>query len=69
MLGFTNVCAMFGPEPAFAPVIAPVTVPTVQVNVEGADAVNGILVAALLQIANVVAVVTAGVGFTVTVMV
>jgi hypothetical protein len=47
----------------------PVTVPTVQVNVLGAVALRLMLVAVLLQIAAVLAVVTAGVGLTVTVIV
>lgn len=47
----------------------PVIVPTVQVNVLGAEDVNAIFVAVALQIVAVLAVVTTGVGFTVTVMV
>jgi hypothetical protein len=47
----------------------PVIVPTVHVNVLAVLAVKAILVAVLLQIAAVLAVVTAGVGLTVTVIV
>jgi hypothetical protein len=69
LLGLLSVCAIVAPDPAVAPVMPPVTVPTVQVNVLAALAVKAILVAVLLQIAAVLAVVTAGVGLTVTVMV
>lgn len=57
------------PDPADAPVIAPVIVPIVQVKVLGALDVSAILVAVPLQIAAVFAVVTTGVGFTVTVII
>jgi hypothetical protein len=67
--GLVSVCAMVAPDPADAPVIPPVIVPIVQVNVLGAVAVKAILVAVPLQMAAVFAVVTAGLGFTVTVMV
>jgi hypothetical protein len=60
---------MVDPLPAAAPVMPPVTVPTVQVNVLAALAVRAILGLVPLQVAMVDAVVTAGVGFTVTVMV
>jgi hypothetical protein len=53
------------PVPALAPVIDPVIVPMVQVNVLGAEAVNEILRPVPLQIVAVLAVVTEGVGFTV----
>jgi hypothetical protein len=66
--GLFSVCAMVLPDPADAPVMPPVIVPTVQVNVLAADAVSAILVAVALQIAAVLAVVTTGLGFTVTVM-
>ena len=56
------------PLPALAPVIPPVIVPTVQVNVLAALAVKLMFGLVLLQIAAVLAVVTAGVGFTVTVI-
>lgn len=67
--GFDKVCAMVEPEPATAPVIPPVTVPIVQLNVAGAVAVSAMLVAELLQIVVAAAVVITGLGFTVTVMV
>jgi hypothetical protein len=69
LLGLLSVCAIVAPDPAVAPVMPPVTVPTIQVNVLAALAVKAILVAVLLQIAAVLAVVTAGVGLTVTVIV
>lgn len=69
MLGFESVCAIVAPEPALAPVIPPVIVPTVQVKELAAVAVKAILVVPLLHIAAVFAVVTTGVGFTVTVIV
>ncbi len=69
LLGLVSVCAMVLPEPLDAPVIPPVIAPTVQVNVLGAVAVNGILVAVLLQIATADGTpVTTGVGCTVTVI-
>lgn len=57
---------MVAPEPALAPVIPPVIVPTVQVNVLGAEAVNEMVGAVPLQVAAVLAVVTTGLGCTVT---
>jgi hypothetical protein len=70
LLGLISVCAMVLPLPAVAPVIPPVMVPIVHANVLGAVAVNGILVAVLLQIATVAGTpVIAGVGLTVTVIV
>jgi hypothetical protein len=61
---------MVPPEDAVAPVIPPVIVPIVQAKVLGVEALNGILVAVLLHIANVAGTpVTTGVGFTVTVTV
>lgn len=57
------------PEPALAPVMPPVIAPTVQVKVLGAEAVSAIFGPVPLQIAAVLAVVTTGVGNTVTVMV
>jgi hypothetical protein len=69
LLGLVRVCAIVLPAPIDAPLILPVIVPTVQVNVLGAVAVNAMFVAVPLQIAAVLAVVTAGVGLTVTVMV
>jgi hypothetical protein len=67
--GLVNVWAIVDPLPLDAPVIAPVIVPTVHVNVLVADAVNAIFVAVALQIVAVLAVVTTGVGLTVTVIV
>jgi hypothetical protein len=60
---------MVFPAPLEAPVIPPVIVPTVHVNVLAVDAVNPIFVAVALQIVAVLAVVTTGVGLTVTVIV
>ena len=64
-----SVCAIVDPLPPLAPVIDPVIVPTVHVNVEAVDDVNAIFVAVPLQIVAVLAVVTTGVGLTVTVIV
>jgi hypothetical protein len=69
LLGLFSVCAIVAPDPAVAPVIPPLTVPIVQLNVLAVVAVSGIFVAVALQIAAVLDVVTAGVGFTVTVIV
>lgn len=55
------------PEPPLAPVIPPVTVPTVQVNVLGDVAVSEIFGLAPLHVEAVLGVFTAGVGYTVTV--
>ncbi len=57
------------PDPALAPVIDPVIVPTVQENELGAEAVNEILGPVPLHIVAVFAVVTEGFGLTVTVIV
>jgi hypothetical protein len=57
------------PEPALAPVIPPVTVPTVKVKVLATVAVSPMFVVLPLQIVDVFAVVTFGVGLTVTVIV
>jgi hypothetical protein len=65
-----KVWAIVLPVPFVAPVIPPVIVPTVQLNVLGAVALSGMFVAVLLQIANVDGTpVIAGVGLTVTVIV
>lgn len=69
LLGFESVCAIVAPDPDVAPVMPPLMVPTVQVNVLAVVAVNAMLVVPPLQIAAVFAVVTTGVGFTVTVIV
>jgi hypothetical protein len=68
LLGLVRVWAIVLPEPALAPVMPPVIVPTVQVNVLAEVAVNAMFVAVALQIAAVFAVVTTGVGLTVTVI-
>ena len=52
-------------EPALAPVIPPVTVPIVKVNVLGTLAVKLIFVLSPVHTAAVFAVVTVGVGLTV----
>ena len=57
------------PDPALAPVIPPVIVPTVQVNVLGAEAVKLIFGPVPLQVEAMLDVVTTGVGLTVTVIV
>jgi hypothetical protein len=59
---------MNDPPPAVAPVIPPVIVPTVHVKLAGALDVREMLVAVPLQISAVGALVTTGVGFTVTVI-
>ena len=59
---------MVEPEPAEAPVIPPVIVPIVQVNVPGTEAVKLILGLVPLQIEAVAGVVTTGAGLTATVM-
>lgn len=69
MLGLESVCAIVAPEPAAAPVMPPVTVPIVQLNVLAAVEVSAIFVVPPWHIAALLAVVTAGVGFTVTVIV
>lgn len=60
---------MVAPAPAAAPVMPPVMVPIVQANVLGVVATSAILVAVALHIVAVFDVVSAGVGFTVTVIV
>lgn len=69
LLGFDSVCAMVAPVPGVAPVTLPVMDPIVQLKVLAVVAVSAIFVAPPLQIAAVFAVVTTGVGFTVTVIV
>ena len=69
LLGLFKVCAIVDPLPAVAPVMPPVIVPTVHVNVLLAVAVNAIFVAVPLHTVAVLAVVTTGVGLTVTVIV
>jgi hypothetical protein len=69
LLRLVKVWLIVLPLPELAPVIVPVIVPIVQVKVLGADAVREILGLVALHIADVEAVVTAGVGFTVTVII
>ncbi len=69
LLGLVSACAMVLPLPLDAPVIPPVTVPTVQLNVLEAVDVKAMLVAVPLQMAAVLRVVTDGTGLTVTVIV
>lgn len=57
------------PEPALAPVILPVIVPIVHVNVLGTEAASEMFGLVPLQVEAVLAVVTTGVGKTVTVIV
>lgn len=68
VLGLVSVCAMVEPEVALAPVILPVLVPNVQAKLLAADAVKPMLVALPVQTDAVLAVVTAGIGLTVTVI-
>jgi hypothetical protein len=68
LLGFVNIWLIVGPEPAPAPVIPPVTGPIDQVKLLGAEAVRLIFGLVPLQITAVLAVVTTGVGLTVTVI-
>jgi hypothetical protein len=60
---------MLLPDPAVAPVIPPVTVPIVQLNVLLAVDVSEMFVVPPLQIVALFAVVTTGLGLTVTVIV
>jgi hypothetical protein len=57
------------PDPVFAPVIPPVIVPTVHEKVLAALAVRAMLGLVLLQVEKALAVVTVGLGLTVTVIV
>jgi hypothetical protein len=67
--GLVSIWLMIAPDPAVAPVIPPVIVPTVQVNELGADAVSPIPALVPLQIIADEAVVTTGDGLTVAVKV
>jgi hypothetical protein len=69
LLGLVKVWLIVVPDPAVAPVILPVTVPIVHANVLGALAVSAMFGLVAVQIELVAALVTAGVGFTVTVIV
>ena len=60
---------MVPPDPALAPVIPPVIAPIVHAKVLGAELVRTMLGPTPSQVVAVAALVTAGVGFTVTVMV
>lgn len=60
---------MAEPEPALAPVMPPIIVPTVQEKVLGKEAVKLIFGPDPLQVVAVGAVVTTGAGLTVTVIV
>jgi hypothetical protein len=64
-----SVWLMVPPLPALAPVMPPVTVPTVHVKLLGALEVSVMPVLVLLHIVVVAVLVTSGVGLTVTVMV
>jgi hypothetical protein len=64
-----NTSLIVLPDPVFAPVIPPVIVPIVQEKVLAALAVRAILGLVLLQVENALAVVTVGLGLTVTVIV
>jgi hypothetical protein len=69
LLGFVKTWFIVAPEPALAPVMPPVIVPMVHVNVLGTVAVKLMLGPVPLHIVAVLAVVTTGAGFTVTVIV
>jgi hypothetical protein len=67
--GLVRIWFIVAPDPALAPEILPVIVPTVQVNELGVFAVNAIFGLVPLQVCVEIAVVTTGTGFTVTVIV
>jgi len=69
LLGLVNVWLIVEPEPFDDPVIPPVIVPMVPLKVLDALAVSDIFGPVPLQVDAVVAVVTLGNGFTVTVIV
>lgn len=62
MPGLVNTWLMVLPEPAVAPEMLPAMVPTVHVKVLGALAVSAIFGLVSLQIDDVFAVVTTGLG-------
>jgi len=66
LLGFVRIWLIVLPEPAEAPVILPVIVPTAHVKLLGALAVKAIFGPVPLQVLAVAAVVTTGVGLTAT---
>jgi hypothetical protein len=69
LLGLDKVWLIVDPDPALAPVMAPVLVPMVHVNVLAALAVNAMFGLVALHIDKAAGFVTAGFGLTVTVMV
>jgi len=69
LLELVNISLIVVPEPLFAPVMPPVIVPTVQINVLAALAVKLMLGLVPLQVVLVFKVVTDGIGLTVTVIV
>lgn len=69
LLGLVSTLLMVLPDPALAPVMLPVMVPTVHVNVLGVEAVSATLAEDPLQEEAVAGEVTAGLGNTVTVMI
>ena len=64
--GLVSVWLIGDPEPFTAPVMLPVVAPTVQIKLLAALAVKVILGDVPLQVLAVAALVTAGIGFTVT---
>jgi hypothetical protein len=68
LLALVSTWLMVLPDPALAPVISAETVPSVHVKLLGALAVNDMFGLVPLQVAAVLAVVTSGVGLTVTVI-
>ena len=69
LLGLVSVWLIVAPDPALDPVMPPAIVPIVQAKLLGALEVNPIAVEIPLQILEVAALPTAGVGLTVTVIV
>ena len=69
MLGLVRIWLTTEPDPELEPVTPPVVTPMVQVKVLGTDADKLIIGLAPLQIVEVAELVTAGEGFTVTVIV
>src|SRR5258707_14125988 len=69
LLPYTTLFLTVGPDEALAPVIPPVIVPIVQLKLLATLAVKLMLGPVPLQIVFALAVVTIGVGFTVTVIV
>jgi len=69
LLGLESAWLIVFPDPALAPVIPPVIAPMVQAKVLGAEAVSAMFGPVPSHVLAVAALVTAGVGLTVTVMV